>query len=143
MENRIAELEKALAADEALAAKFKEVLESDDVQGLGSDSEALAKAAAAVGIEVSPAEIERGVAQLQELSEDDLEAVAGGIWDTGSAGDGHDGYCFTIYHCLTVLMHTSGDPEGCVLDYGNNPTTDRESCWSDWSCVWANNERQR
>ena len=139
MATKIEELEAALAADPELAAKYKEALEGAEEAGAKSDAEALCLAAAAAGFELTPAEVERDMADAMQLSEEDLEAVAGGLvdptlqearnHDSDNVEDefGHDGSCLVSWHCLTAMLHTS--------------TASKEvSCWSDYHCVWLYNK---
>ena len=111
------ELKKALDTDLEKAAAFKESLAGMTPESDDNEAEALSKAAAAVGFEISPEQIERDLAAAMELDDSELEAVGGGDDDD----DGHDSWCFTIWHCFATSMHTS-DGEGYA------------ACWSDWRC---------
>ena len=107
MSSKMAELEKMLAADEALAAKYEEALKAADAEGTLSLSEGIARAAAAVGYKISADEVEAESAELQKLSEDDLNAVAGGaFWLDEDDEHGHEASCAVAWHCNVVLLHT-------------------------------------
>ena len=71
--------EAALKESKELQEKFetakKRIAENKDA---ASDSEMLVKAAAEVGYTISVAEVERAFAQNQELSDEELDKVAGG-----------------------------------------------------------------
>ena len=73
---------------EKYEAALKRIVENKEV---ASDGEALVKAAAEVGFTLTMAELERSMAQNQELSDDDLEMVAG--------SDSSDTFCMVDYSC--------------------------------------------
>ena len=132
MIEKMKELEAKLAADETLAAKYKEAIKTAGEGGAKSDSEVISQAAAAVGMEITPEEVERSFAEAQKFSEEELESVTGGIVDPDFGDDdteevvdeyGHDGFCIAAWHCLTALRHTQTEEEGVC-------------CWSDYSCAW-------
>ncbi len=91
----------------------------------------MAKAASELGYAVTTGEVETVFAKMQELSEGELESVAGGpggrncpVWGGGEDIDGHDEWRLYFWHCHVQLMHTEGgDPE--------------ESCLYNYSCVLA------
>ena len=79
-----------------------------------NDGDAMVKAAAELGYDLSLNELERLYAESQELSDEELGAVAGGRADS----------CMTDYYCYTVVNHDSEtDPDGkkesvaCFVDY--------------------------
>ena len=147
MNEKLKELETKLSSDETLAAKYKETLLSAEKNGAKSDSEALSAAAAAVGIEITPEEIERAFADKQELSEDDLSNVSGGaiVWDEDLEEEvevedeedeiddsvdefGHDAVCLAAWHCLAGLRHTSTNSHV-------------ENCWSNYNCLFSSQNK--
>jgi predicted ribosomally synthesized peptide with nif11-like leader len=79
-ENMIA-FELALKESKELREKFvaaqKRIAENKEAS---NDVELLVKAAAAVGYTLTVAEIERAIAQAQEINDEDLAKVAGGNW---------------------------------------------------------------
>ena len=121
------DMEKALAADEALAAKFTEALKGAGAAGARSDVEAIVLAAGAAGFELAPEDAEKELAEAQQLSQGDLEAVAGGVLDKdGEDSEGHENSCIATWHCFTALMHTK--------DSSNS-----SCCWSDYWCMLLEN----
>ena len=124
MMEKMKELESRLAADKALAEKYQEALKTAGEKGAKSDSEAISAAAAAIGIQITPEEVERSFAEGQNLSEDELKAFTGGC-DNGAVPNdeyGHDGWCVAGWHCLTAFLHTESEEQGVA-------------CWSDYSCA--------
>ena len=128
------DMEKALAADEDLAAKFSEALK--DVKGAGakSDVEAMVLAAKAAGFEVAPEDVEKELAGDQQLFPEDLEAIAGGGYDEY----GNDDLCIASWHCYTALRHTEAEDKdvACWSDY--LCTFASNGCWSDYECLRVN-----
>ena len=118
-------LEEKLKNDPEALKKFEAVIKEAKNGKLKSDSEALSAAAAAVGVEISPEEIEKDAAAAQTLSDSDLELATGGNRSKGEDAVGHDNWCLSAWHCYATLMHT---------DTG----LDQETCWSNYLCVWAN-----
>ena len=125
---KLQELEAALAADKELAARFLEALGGAKEAGAGSDSEAVAHAAAVVGFDITPEEVERHTAQAQELDEAELEAVDGGE-NCNEAGN----VCILTAECYTALLH---------VDYpdteGGRDLKEHRPCWADFCCVFIN-----
>jgi hypothetical protein len=125
------ELKEALAADKDKAEKFKEALASDECEACGSKAEALSLAAAAVGLEISPEEVERAMAEAQELDDEELEKIGGGdatcdkaywcgeLFIPGEDEKGHDNWCVAAWHCFDVFLHTEATKhdEACFADY--------------------------
>ena len=96
---------------ESFDAAVKRIVEAD---GVTSDGDAMVKAAAELGYDLSMGELERLYAESQELSDDELDAIAGGRANS----------CMTDYYCYTVVNHDSEtDPDGkkesvaCFVDY--------------------------
>lgn len=109
--------EDALKADEALRQKFEEALKN--VTGVSSDGEALQKAAAELGYEISLEELEQAWVAAQELDETELASVAGG----GPAENNwRDDWCALNWFCYTLAHH-----EEVVGEH-------YEACWSDYYC---------
>jgi predicted ribosomally synthesized peptide with nif11-like leader len=109
--------EAALAENKELHEKYeaalKRIVENKEA---ANDGEALVKAAAEVGFTVTMAELERSVAQNQELSDDDLEMVSGGC----DCND-HRGECFYDYSCTLAFKHGSTcKTDECFYDYRCN-----------------------
>ena len=79
MTENVRKFEKALREDEELrarfAAEFKRIAEE---KRAGNDAEAYIKAAKALGVDLSLAEVEKASAENRELSPDEMAAVAGG-----------------------------------------------------------------
>ena len=129
---KLMEMEAALAADSELAAKYKEALDGAKDAGAKSDVEALCLAAAAAGFELDPTEVEQSMADAANLSEEDLEAVTGGLADFSMGAEqdeelptdefGHEASCVAVWHCLTAMLHTESN-------------TKEIACWSDYSCA--------
>lgn len=118
--------EDAFKNDEALRRRFEEALE--DVAEAANDGEAMVKAAAQLGYEISLEELERAWADAQELDSAELEAVAGGGINTGEDEYGHDWWCFTAWHCYTATLHTKTNSM-------------MVNCWSDYLCAkWWNED---
>ena len=98
---------------EKYEAALKRIVENKEA---ANDGEALVKAAAEVGFTVTMAELERSVAQNQELSDDDLEMVIGGC----DCND-HRGECFFDYSCTLTFKHGSTcKTDECFYDYRCN-----------------------
>ena len=123
--------EEALKADEALRQRYEEALKG--VTEAANDGEAIQKAAAQLGYELSLEELEQAWASSQELDESELTAVAGGQ-------DQYSDWCWVGWCCYTVVKHPDDiedDNEKCTKDFKVNNHT--EACWSDYNCVaWSN-----
>ena len=147
MTDKIINLQKTLLSDKNLAEKFREVLTGEVVNSSSSDTEAVRTAAAAIGVDISVDEAEKLLASGQQLSEDDLASVTGGVlipgrhphnnWDWkkddpteaagGEDGYGHDNSCVAAWHCYAAMLHTDS----------NSSST---KCWSDYVCFSSGNE---
>ena len=106
--------ETALKESKELQAKFaaaqKRIVENKEAS---SDGEVLVKAAAAIGFTLSMAELERCFAQSEELSDEDLDKVAGGGITTDP-----DAWCMKDYACIVVFKHDSESEQHlCFADY--------------------------
>ena len=87
--------EAALKENNELQEKFtaakKRITEAKEV---ASDSEMLVKAAAEIGFTLTVAEVERVIAEKQELSDEDLAKVSGGEFHL-------ENWCLLDYNCGT------------------------------------------
>lgn len=104
------ELEEMLRADEDKTAQFKQALEGAKENGAKNDAEALSMAAAAVGCQLVPEQIEQYLASHFEVSDDDLDLVAGGK---------EDSWCAINYNCYTAFRHEKDENRdaACFADY--------------------------
>ena len=117
------ELYAALNADKDKAEKYKAALSGDECRACGNDAEAISLAARTVGFEISPEEVERGIAEIQELDEDELKKIGAGR--RGIDHDGHDSSCAIFWHCYIAALHTEGG-------------TQFEKCLSNYKCAMVN-----
>ena len=103
---------------ESFDAAVKRIAEAGEAT---SDGDALVKAAAELGYNLSMGELERLYADSQELSDEELDAISGG----------RDCICLADYYCFTLLRHNNEtDP------YNRQ---EKLACWSDYKCViWEN-----
>jgi hypothetical protein len=123
---KLMELKEALVADRDKAEKFERALAGEGCRACGNDAEALSLAARSAGFEVSPEEIERAMAEAQELDEGELEKVGGGRTSSDDEDEyGHDVWCWVGWHCYTVTLHTQTESK-------------RASCWSNYDCILVN-----
>ena len=128
--------EKDLAADEELAKKLDEaVKEATQEDGVTCDGEALVRAARSLGYQLSLTELEQEAADKEPLDLEEMELIAGGasevshctfIYKTSTEDEhGHNAWCYTAWHCLTVTLHTKTE-------------STEVQCWSDYRCNWLN-----
>lgn len=123
------ELKSVLNADQDKAKAFEEALAGMSKETVGSDVEALALAAGAVGFQITPEEIERARARNLDVDEDALAATTGGT-EYYEDSRGHDAWCpGALWNCYTAFMH-----DNTMIDTG-------VSCWSDYSCLWDFKDR--
>ena len=121
-------MEDALRSDEELRKKLEEACKTIAESGEAkNDGEVMVKAAAELGFSITIEELERAFASAEELSEEELNNVAGGFDDCSSSDigeddKGHNNWCLTAWHCATVTLHTK-------------TTTHAEACWSNNLCV--------
>ena len=106
--------ETALKESKELLENFetaaKRIMENKEAS---CDGELMVKAAAEVGYTLSMAELERAFAQSQELSDEDLDKVAGG----GIFAD-PDAWCMKDYACIVAFKHDSDNKQHiCFADY--------------------------
>ena len=127
----LAEIRAALEADKGKAEKFKEALAGEECEACGSKAEAISLAAAAAGLETTPEEVERAMAEAQELDEEELEKIGAGdamcdkaywcgeLFIPGEDEKGHDNWCVAAWHCFDLFLHTEATKhdEACFADY--------------------------
>ena len=82
-----------------------------------NDIEAYVKAAKALGVDLSLAEVEKASAETQELDPEEMGKAAGGVDGDGKQDD--VGWCISLYACFTIHHHDTPDREGypCFADY--------------------------
>ena len=136
-------LESDMKASEELRKNLDEAVRRIAAEGKAqNDGEVMVAAAKELGYDISIAALEQMRAETEDLDSEELQAVAGGVdnstkgqcdedficsfVDRGKFEDekGHDGFCFTGWHCYTVTLHTDTNE----IDV---------SCWSDHRCVLA------
>ena len=110
-------LEAALQESKELQENFetaaKRIMENKEAS---CDGELLVKAAAEVGYTLNVAELERAFAQIQELSDEELGQISGGL----------DYSCLGVYCCFVVLIH-------------ENSGIDGYACYSNYGCIFSEN----
>ncbi len=119
-----------MEADESLRAKYEEAIERIvEAKDATSDGDAMCKAAAELGYQISVAELERARADsLEDVDEEELDEVAGGLcWEDYACDFAYHTkqekmdlpkWCMEIYSCLTVLMHAdTGEDSACFSKY--------------------------
>ncbi|MBR5162867.1 MAG: hypothetical protein IKW79_02465 [Schwartzia sp.] len=110
------DLNESAELREKLEAEFKRVATAKDAE---SDGEAMVKAAAALGYAVTLEDLERAVAELEAVDDDELDSVAGGD-DNGVFDEhGHEWWCLGNWHCCLVTRHTETESKRvfCFNDY--------------------------
>ena len=129
--------ENDLKADSELEKKLHDGLEEAVKTGAGkSKDELLSEAARSLGYEISAGELERARAGAEELDLDELEQIAGGgycalLWTTEAQDEhGHNIWCYTLWHCEVVTMHTETNSKSVC-------------CWSDYRCETNDKEGNR
>ena len=119
-------LEEALRSDEELSKKLEEAIKRIAESGKAkNDGEVMVKAAAELGFSITMEDLERAKAASEELSDDELDNVAGGTSFSTKDNLGHDDQCYTLWHCWTITCHTE-------------TTTHNEDCWSNFMCCFIN-----
>ena len=101
----LVELKEVLAADKSKVEKFEQAIASDECGVCGNKAEALSMAARAAGLEVSPEEVERAMADGQELDAEELRRVSAG-------SDFPSTDCIIIHDCKSVFL-----TESCYNNY--------------------------
>ncbi len=118
--SNIEKFELALQSDENLRRRFEEEKQKIAESGLfQSDGEAMEEISKRLGFPVSASEYEKQMAAVQELDDDELRKVSGGIEISGDDGYGHDNWCLGNWHCLMATRHTESNSEDttCAKDY--------------------------
>ena len=115
------EFEGILKADEGLRQRFEEALKA--VTEAANDGEAIQKAAAQLGYELSLEELEQAWAAAQELDEAEMGAVTGGTQTKDGHWTSEDDWCVANYFCYTAWSHD------------DVPGMHYESCWSNYYCA--------
>ena len=118
MTENVREFEKALRENEKLRVKFTaEFKRIAEEKSAGNDCEAYVKAAKALGFDLSLADLEKAIAETQELDLEEMGKAAGGLDENGKHDD--VGWCIDIYACFTLNNHDTPDREGypCLADY--------------------------
>ena len=122
---------------EKLDAEIKRIAEAGEAQ---SDGEAIVKAAASLGYDVTLEELERAAADLEKLDDGELEASGGSgnrpadgeycfrdfscdsMWNTATEDEkGHNAWCHVSWHCYVAILHTETNSKNV-------------HCWSDYIC---------
>lgn len=122
--NEMIRMKEALSGDEALMKKYEETVNRILSSGeAANDGEVIVKAAAELGFDISIEDLERAIAEQEQLSDNDLENIAGGGGLTDEYG--HDDFCVTIWHCYVVTAHTETNTkitdshkEACLVNFG-------------------------
>ena len=118
MTENVKKFEKALREDEDLRARFAaEFKRISEEKSAGNDCEAYVKAAKALGFDLSLADVEKAVAEAQELDVEELGKAVGGVDKDGKKDD--VGWCIDSWACFTLNHHDTPDREGypCFADY--------------------------
>ena len=115
MTENVRKFEKDLRGSKELQKKLVEELKKiTEEKSAGSDAEAMAKAAQALGYDFTVADMEKANAETQELDVEEMEQAAGGV-------------CFADYDCYTAWNHDTPDQKGTA-------------CFSDYECMTAYHE---
>lgn len=119
MKGELERMRRDLKGDQALEKRAQEILlRIADSGEAESDSEVWAMVARELGYDVTVADVERLVAEQEEVEEgelslDDLSEVAGGAEDGGWI------FCWADYNCFTVWNrnHANSEEVACLADY--------------------------
>ncbi len=107
-----------------------------------SELEVISKAAKELGYDMPVELLEKETAEIQELNEEELKQVAGGVGGIDFDGNcrsnwfctedwmtedehGHDNLCYTAWHCAAVTLHTKSDSKDSY-------------CWKNYQCFVVN-----
>lgn len=116
MNDRLKKLEQALRADKNLADQFTAQLKQiGEEQSAQNDAEAYAKAANALGFELTAADLEKAAAEAQQLDMEEVDSLSGGV--------GEEEWCLFDYACYATWKHPK------------HKDGDLEPCWSDYGCI--------
>ena len=120
MIENVSKFEKDLQENEELRKRYdselRRIAEAKEAQ---SDSEAIAKAAAALGYDITIADVEKIMAGNEELDQEELEAVSGGL------STRPEDECVADWACYAVLKHD--------LDDDNS----EEACFRQYKCMFV------
>lgn len=132
--SEMARLESDLKSSVELRARFEGAARRiADAGEATSDADAMAKAAAELGYGVSASDVEKMIADAENLDEEELVSVAAGnlfnnvggpLLDGRDDMDNHAAWCVAAWHCYTGFMHTEG-------------STKEEKCMRNYACVFA------
>ena len=122
------EFKKELAENQELYDEYEKKLQKlVDERAAESGGEIVALAAKELGYDVSPAELERDMAGMQELDLDEMTLASGGAGERKEDEYGHDLKCLTLWHCQIITCHTE--------------TKSHEAwCFQDYKCMTANED---
>ena len=138
-----------MSASQELVDQYNQILKRIVTEkSAESDADAVVKAAEELGYSVSASELERLMAQKEEMDADELESVTGGedlclkdyacmvTFETDTKdSDGYDYLCVASWHCNTAFMHTTpGDGYEGEGKWNNRQC----ACWSDYACMIVN-----
>ena len=102
---------------EKLDAESKRIAEAGEAK---YDGEAMVKAAAALGYTITLEELDRAIADLEKMDDDELDAA--GCVDIQDE-TGHTKWCIKSWYCFTVMQHSDTESK-------------EVACWSDYVCVY-------
>ena len=107
----IKKFEEALRNDELKRKTFEDAYKKILAEkSVGSNNEAVVKAAKEIGFDISIEELERSYAEKQEMNDDELDKVAGGRVDGP--------YCAITYECGHFYYHKNpGNNPDCFMGY--------------------------
>lgn len=106
--DNIIKFEEALNNDSAKRKAYEEELIKNEANSK-SVSDAMVKSAKAIGFDLTQEEVERCLAEKQEMADDELDKVAGG-------------WCWIDDTCHTVINH-------------HKEINEDDDCWNDYLCM--------
>ena len=111
---------------EKLNAEMKRIAEAGEAV---CDGEAMVKAAAALGYDVTLEELERAAADLEKLDDSELEAAGGKAANSDKRkivkdGQGHETWCWGNWQCYSDMLHAETDSE-------------EAACWKNYDCLFV------
>ena len=110
MFENVKKFEQALRENKELAEQFAgELKRITEERSAGNDAEAMAKAAQALGFDLTAADFEKASAETQEIDPEELQQTAGG-------------FCWGDYDCYTIYHH-------------DTPDDDKTACLFNHSCI--------
>ena len=108
MTENVKKFERTLRENRELAHTFTEELRRiTEEKSAKSDTEAIVKAANALGFDFTLADMEKAQAETQEIDPDELGQTAGGS------------FCMVNFACFTAMRHDTPDTpaNACAKDY--------------------------